>query len=163
MNPKHSKRFMLQGTTFIAPYVLALIFSFMSFNVSACDKNTKSAKCSDSKAYSQERYSAARAFARTSLGLRVLKWSRCTNKVDITDNADADLTLIQNTLSRDGKFRFSLDVESFKNQSHAYIQDKINESEKVAGDFDKVCRSLESDYKDRYKKAKLDYFKIIKK
>ncbi|MCK4864133.1 MAG: hypothetical protein KAT06_01785 [Gammaproteobacteria bacterium] len=138
-------------------FILSLLLTLMVSNVSAC---AKLAKCKD-KSYSAERYSAARTLARTSLGLRELKRSPCTNKVNITDDSDADITLIQNTLSQDGKFRFSLDVMKFKNRLNSNIMGKIYESKQITGNIKKICRSLESEYKGRYKIAKKDYYKII--
>ena len=140
-------------------FMLILLLTITS-NTFACNKSTKSKKC-ESKTYSAERYSAARTFARMSMRLQVLKESRCTNKENITVHTEADLSLIKKTLSQSGKFRFSLDLIKLKRHLNNDINQKIDKSKKITGNIDKICRSLESEYKGRYKKTKQDYFKII--
>lgn len=140
-------------------FIFSLLLIATTSNTFACDKTAKSSKCSDNKTYSAKRYSASRDLIRYSLKLQALKLTGCRKKVNILDHVASDLTTIRKQLSKKGKFRLSKDLPMLKKYSLRDIRHKINKSKRITGNIDKICRSLESEYKGRYKKAKRNFFK----
>lgn len=149
-----------------------IALSFFTLNAYACNNNSAldkiakgsnkpTTRCQDHFDPDHLIYNAARKLARSSLSLRALKWSRCINNVGITDNVDSDLRLIQRTLSKDEKFRFSKDIMAFKKQSSGYVKKKINDSKIETSNINKVCRSIERELEAQYKTAKKDYLDLI--
>ena len=147
-------------TTIKYPLLLTVLLSLASFSISACEKNSKTARCQE-KAYSKERYSASRNLIRHSVKLRTLIQSDCREKVRLFDHVASDLTTVRKNLSKDGKFRLSKELPILKRYSVREINQKIRESKRITGNIDKICRSLKSEYNGRYKKAKRDFFKSM--
>ena len=144
---------------FLKYFLLLFALSAASSSISACEKTAKSKKCMD-KAYSQERYTVSRNFARANLQQRILKWSRCMRKVSIGDHIEKNLMTIRKNLSKDGNRRLSRDIVVMKKQLHINIKNTIDENDKIDKGIYRICRTLESDFRIDIDKAYDAYFKF---
>ena len=146
----------MQASKYRLIYFMCITFIVAGSNASSAENNALVIE------KNQQHFDTANRFALYSLSLQQLKRSSCTNKVNIVNHAEDDLTFIRSTFTEEENIYFSEDIIAIKQLEYKEIEHDIAWSIKMTGNLNSACQRLENLFKTNYKIAKEDFLRFIK-